>query len=91
MRKHGIEINGVFGTLAESRRRRAGADGGHSLRVVCDRELGITMDKAEQTSDWARRPLSESQLRYAALDARVLVSLWNLWAPTSAGPLFVRE
>lgn len=88
MAKHGIDIRGVFDTLAESRRRKPKADGGHSLRKVCERELGLEIDKTEQTSDWSRRPLTASQLRYAALDAQVLMSLWALWDPRLGGSLF---
>ncbi len=72
----GIAIDGVFDTLEASRRAR-GADalGGHSLAMVCERELGIVLDKSSQTSNWSRRPLDGDQLRYAALDAEVLLAL----------------
>lgn len=72
----GIAIDGVFDTLEVSRRAR-GADalGGHSLAMVCERELGIVLDKSAQTSNWSRRPLDAEQLRYAALDAEVLIAL----------------
>lgn len=72
----GIAIEGVFDTLEVSRRTR-GADalGGHSLAMVCERELGIALDKSSQTSNWSRRPLDADQLRYAALDAEVLLAL----------------
>ena len=43
--------------------------------MVCERELGIVLDKASQTSNWSRRPLDADQLRYAALDAEVLLAL----------------
>ena len=45
--------------------------------MVCERELGIELDKTEQTSDWSARPLSKRQLAYAALDVEVLPSLWD--------------
>jgi ATP-dependent helicase Lhr and Lhr-like helicase len=48
---------------------------GHSLREVCARELGMEIDKREQTGNWARRPLTDSQVTYAALDAEVLLRL----------------
>jgi ATP-dependent Lhr-like helicase len=72
----GIVIDGVFDTLEASRRAR-GSDalGGHSLAMVCERELGIVLDKSSQTSNWSRRPLDADQLRYAALDAEVLLAL----------------
>lgn len=35
----------------------------------------MEMDKSDQTSDWARENLSDSQLEYAANDVRVLIPL----------------
>ena len=74
----GIALDGVFDTLEASRQAR-GADalGGHSLAMVCERELGIALDKSSQTSNWSRRPLDADQLRYAALDAEVLLALYD--------------
>lgn len=72
----GLELEGIYDTLEASRKLR-GADvlGGHSLAMVCERELGFGLDKSAQTSNWARRPLSAEQIRYAALDAEVLLRL----------------
>ena len=39
--------------------------------------LGCYVNKAEQCSDWERRPLSPSQARYAAADAHVLTVLFD--------------
>jgi ribonuclease D len=63
--------------MLEASRRVRGREalGGHSLAVVCERELGFTLDKEAQTSNWSRRPLDAEQLRYAALDAEVLLLL----------------
>ncbi len=72
----GLALGTVFDTCTASRRRHgADADGGHSLASVCRRELGLELDKSEQTSTWSRRPLRPEQLRYAALDAEVLLAL----------------
>lgn len=46
-----------------------------SLRSLCEALLDKTLDKQQQRSDWSRRPLSEEQVQYAALDAFVLVRL----------------
>ncbi|KAG8467171.1 hypothetical protein KFE25_000487 [Diacronema lutheri] len=51
------------------------SNGGRSLAATLARACGFSLDKAEQTSDWARRPLSVSQLHYAACDAACLVPL----------------
>ena len=54
--------------------------GGHSLGSVCERELDRVLDKGEQTSDWTRRPLSASQVAYAALDAEVMLELYEVFS-----------
>lgn len=74
--KEGIVLGGVYDTMEESQRLR-GVDalGGHSLAMVCERELNLSVDKSAQTSNWGRRPLDADQLQYAALDAEVLVRL----------------
>ncbi|CAD7962592.1 unnamed protein product [Amoebophrya sp. A120] len=46
-----------------------------SLQTRVREELGHEMSKAEQCSDWAQRPLSADQKRYAALDAWYLLQL----------------
>ena len=74
----GIALDGVFDTLeASCRVRGQDAIGGHGLAMVCERELGVSLDKGEQTSNWSRRPLDANQLRYAALDAEVLLAVFD--------------
>ena len=46
---------------------------GNKLAEVCEKWLGVQLDKTEQTSDWGGT-LTRSQLEYAAEDAAVL--LW---------------
>ena len=45
------------------------------LGLVCATWLGRRLDKQEQCSDWDRRPLSASQVAYAAADAAVLIEI----------------
>ena len=49
----------------------------HGLKDLNRELLGVEMDKADQTSDWARADLSDSQLEYAANDVRYLHALRN--------------
>ncbi|KAJ8601963.1 hypothetical protein CTAYLR_004459 [Chrysophaeum taylorii] len=46
-----------------------------SLAVLAQQTLGARLRKDEQCSDWGRRPLTESQIHYAALDAFVLLAI----------------
>jgi len=72
--RYNLELDGVVDTLILSRKVHGkNAAGGHTLKAVCERELGLEVDKTWQTSDWTRRPLSEGQLAYAALDAECLL------------------
>ena len=55
-----------------------------SLAVHVASVLGAYVDKTEQCSDWARRPLSPSQIAYAAADAHVLTALFDRCAYRAA-------
>ncbi|TNF27995.1 MAG: DEAD/DEAH box helicase [Deltaproteobacteria bacterium] len=74
--RYGFVLDGVFDTQTAARAARPGATGGHGLAAVCARELGIRLNKREQKSNWLARPLTASQLAYAAVDAEVLVPLF---------------
>ena len=47
------------------------------LKNLCKEILGINLCKYEQCSFWENRPLRQSQLHYAAVDALVCVSLFK--------------
>jgi DNA polymerase I len=71
----GTRLRGVFDTYLASQLISAGVFKlSHSLANVAERYLGRTVDKSERLSDWSGE-LSESQVAYAAEDARVLVPL----------------
>ena len=46
-----------------------------SLASLVERELGLKLEKGDRLTDWLRRPLSEDQRRYAALDVAHLFEL----------------
>lgn len=48
---------------------------GIGYRELVQAEFGIELDKGATRSDWLQRPLSASQLRYAALDVALLLPL----------------
>ena len=54
------------------------------LSGLVERVLGQPLDKNEQISPWAQRPLSQSQLVYAALDSYVLLEV--KYQACSTGP-----
>ena len=47
------------------------------LKYMCKEVLGINLCKYEQCSFWENRPLKQSQIHYAAIDALVCVSLYK--------------
>ena len=49
-----------------------------SLRRVCARALRVRLDKAQQCSNRARRPLEREQFTYAALDAHILLQVYEV-------------
>jgi P4 family phage/plasmid primase-like protien len=75
--KYGIALDNIRDTYLLARLVAAG-----DMRVECglaavvERELGITLDKEPQTSDWSGR-LTSRQLEYAARDAHILPPLYE--------------
>ncbi len=45
---------------------------------IVEQELGIVLNKNETRSNWIRRPLTDSQLKYAALDVEYLIHLYKI-------------
>jgi ribonuclease D len=46
-----------------------------NLAALLKEELQITIEKGQGATDWSRRPLSDEQIRYAALDVEYLIEL----------------
>ena len=78
--KLGFEPGELFDSMVASQLLHAGErnpDGmrlSHTLADVLKRELGVSLDKAQQRSDWSGT-LTSAQLRYAADDVRYLLRL----------------
>jgi ribonuclease D len=74
----GIHVRGLFDTQAAA--TLLGADG-IGLAALLAEYLDVQLAKAHQRADWARRPLPEELLQYAADDTRFLLplrdKLWN--------------
>lgn len=51
-----------------------------SYQALVREMIGVEVEKDETRSDWLQRPLSDSQLRYAAMDVRHLLVLRDLLA-----------
>lgn len=73
--RHDLPFAGVIDTLDLSRKYRPDLPN-HSLKTCCKALLGVDLSKDEQESDWSVRPLSESQIEYAAIDAEVAVRVY---------------
>lgn len=53
------------------------------LSLLAEKICGKPLDKSVRMSNWNRRPLSEDQLQYAALDAHVLLVIHDYFAGLS--------
>ena len=55
-------------------------DGDFSIgyQGLVEQEMDIVLNKNETRSNWIRRPLSDSQLKYAALDVEYLIYLYKV-------------
>ena len=72
----GKEMTNIFDTQAAN----SFLDGDFTIgyQGLVKQELGINLNKNETRSNWIRRPLSDSQLKYAALDVEYLIHLYKL-------------
>ena len=68
----------VMKNLFDTQLANAFLDGHYSIgyQGLVEERLDITLDKKETRSNWIRRPLSNSQLSYAASDVEYLIHLF---------------
>jgi ribonuclease D len=71
-REYGWRLPRLFDTMVAARRlKRTGL----GLSALVEARFGVRLSKANQRSDWGRRPLSPDQLAYAALDTHYLLPI----------------
>nr|XP_008123065.1 PREDICTED: exonuclease mut-7 homolog [Anolis carolinensis] len=70
------DLQKVDAERSEVRGRRARGLAERGLSLLVQEVLGSPLDKAEQLSDWEKRPLREEQLLYAASDAYCLLEVY---------------
>jgi len=71
-REYGWRLPRLFDTMIAA--RRLGRTG-LGLSALVEARFGVKLSKANQRSDWGRRPLSPDQLAYAALDTHYLLPI----------------
>ncbi len=69
-----IRTSPIHDTMLAARR---GGERRCSLQAQVERHLGLQLNKSQQRSDWSYRPLTDEQLRYAALDAACTLLLYE--------------
>src|SRR5574341_1562011 len=71
-REFGWSFPRLFDTMAAARRLGLHHLG---LAALVESHCGVRLAKDHQRSDWGRRPLSDEQVRYAALDTHFLLGI----------------
>lgn len=71
-RDFGVHVRGLFDTKIAA---RFAGERSFGLASMLEDELGLELKKKYQRADWARRPLPEEMLEYAAMDTRYLPQL----------------
>ncbi|MCS6885109.1 MAG: hypothetical protein RMM17_01500 [Acidobacteriota bacterium] len=71
----GWTVRNVWCTFS-AEKRHTGLRRGLRLADLAKKYFDVELDKSFQGSDWASRPLSEDQIRYAALDAAMVLRVF---------------
>jgi len=71
-RDFGVHVRGLFDTKIAA---RFVGERSFGLASMLGDELGLELEKKFQRADWAKRPLPEEMLEYAAMDTRYLPQL----------------
>ena len=71
-KEYGFNFRSLFDTRVAAAILGVEAPG---LAAVLRSRFGVELDKSQQRSNWAKRPLSAKQIAYARLDTRFLIAL----------------
>ncbi|MFT5051123.1 MAG: ribonuclease D [Chlamydiales bacterium] len=77
-RDHDLDFAGLFDTRVAAATLGTDSPG---LASVLGERFDVEIDKSMQRSDWAKRPLTEKQIRYARLDTHYLLPLMRELRP----------
>ncbi len=72
----GISTKNVFDIQIAEKILNAGKI--ESYAKIVSKYIGNTLDKSETNSNWLKRPLKESQIKYAINDVRYLIEIFKL-------------
>ena len=73
-RDHDFAFTGLFDTRVAAASLGSTSPG---LASVIEAEFGVELDKSQQRSNWAKRPLTDEQVAYARLDTHFLLPLMH--------------
>ncbi|MEM8710133.1 MAG: ribonuclease D, partial [Planctomycetota bacterium] len=73
-REYGFQFAGLYDTRVAAAVLGSDAPG---LASVLSHRFGVQLDKSQQRSNWAKRPLTAKQIAYARLDTRFLLPLMH--------------
>ncbi|MEX1025090.1 MAG: HRDC domain-containing protein [Planctomycetota bacterium] len=89
-RNYGFEFRNLFDTRVAAATLGSKTPG---LASVLEERFGVQLDKSQQRSNWAKRPLTREQIQYARLDTHYLIRLRELMLADleAAGRLAILE
>jgi len=73
-RGFGVTFEGLFDTMIAA---RIVGETRFGLAALLEQQFGVPMDKRFQRADWSLRPLTPDMARYAAMDTRYLIPLYE--------------
>lgn len=73
----GLDLENIYCTKIASKLCRTYTEF-HGLKELCNELLGVSLSKAQQSSNWGAKQLSNAQIKYAAQDVLYLHQLKDI-------------